>query len=453
MPLRQDPKHRGEDIRKDQASHFIMRLAYCRTEDLRRWFREQEQTLFRYRLENTIAASKESLRDFMEDNGMRYDEVRSSERDRLREHLLGLCGVTTHNIDQELFYKIPFVEAGDLIKRREVYLKAGFAYVPLRKVKPIILLKFKMELNKALAKATNLFERVTSADPRIGPLLKNMNNQYAGRDHSKSSNVDKLTIDKVDAAAEQHMPMCMRHLHKGLRADAHLKHQGRLQYGLFLKDAGLSHEEALLFWEQAFARLTPHDKFQKEYAYNISHNYGKVGARKNYTAYSCQKIILGTPPAQGMHHGCPYKHFGEQQLLATLQGLSLENKDTNAIMNHAKGHHYQLACQLHFDAVHVDHMKTIPGEGDAAHTHPNSWMKASLAYNKAKSGKNAVSGGEKTVGSPASTGTSGSGAAVTPAPEHPLEGAVNQDSGSMDVVSSDAAPAVTPAPASGPEAA
>ena len=40
--------------------------------------------------------------------------------------------------------------------------------------------------------------------------------------------MDKLTLDKVDAAAEQHMPLCMRHLHKGLRTDAHLKHQGRL---------------------------------------------------------------------------------------------------------------------------------------------------------------------------------------------------------------------------------
>lgn len=437
MPLRQDPKYRTSDVRKDQASHFIMRLAYCRTEDLRRWFREQEQTLFKYRLETTISASKESLRDFMEDNGMRYDEVKSSERDRLREYLLGLCGVTTHNIEQELFYKIPFTEAGDLIKRREVYLTGGYAYVPLRKVKPIILLKFKLELNKALAKATNLFEKVTVADPRIGPLLKNMNSQYAGRDHSKSSNVDKLTIDKVDAAAEQHMPLCMKHLHKGLRADAHLKHQGRLQYGMFLKDAGMSYEESMLFWEQAFARLTPHDKFQKEYAYNISHTYGKVGARKNYTAFSCQKIILGTPPAQGQYHGCPYKHFGETQLLATLQGLSLDSKDTNDIMSKVKnGGHFQLACQLHFDAVHPDHLKTIPGEGDAAHTHPNSWMKASLAYNRAKTGKNAVSSGEKTVGSPESTGANG--APVTPAHPNPEEDT------KMDVVS-DGAPAVTPA--------
>ena len=212
MPLRQDAKNRESDIRKDNVSHFIMRLAYCRTEDLRRWFKEQEQTLFRYRLESTIKTNKSALRQFMEENGMHYEEVKSQERDTLREYLVGLCGVKLEDIDRELYYKIPFAEASDLIKRRKVYLRGGMAYVPLREVRPIILLKFKLEMNKALAKATHLFERVTTADTRIGPLLKNMNNQYSGRDMSKTSNVDKLTIDKVDAAAAQHMPLCMKNL-------------------------------------------------------------------------------------------------------------------------------------------------------------------------------------------------------------------------------------------------
>lgn len=40
---------RHESMRKDQASHFILRLAYCRTGDLRAWLLTHELALFRVR--------------------------------------------------------------------------------------------------------------------------------------------------------------------------------------------------------------------------------------------------------------------------------------------------------------------------------------------------------------------------------------------------------------------
>ena len=44
-----------------------------------------------------------------------------------------------------------------------------------------------------------------------------------------------VTADMIDEMAAKHWPLCMRHLHDCLRRDRHLKHFGRLQYGLFLK--------------------------------------------------------------------------------------------------------------------------------------------------------------------------------------------------------------------------
>lgn len=47
-----------DQIRRDQISHFLLRLAFCRTQEDRRWFVEQETRLYRIRIKATIAVFK-----------------------------------------------------------------------------------------------------------------------------------------------------------------------------------------------------------------------------------------------------------------------------------------------------------------------------------------------------------------------------------------------------------
>lgn len=111
----------------------------------------------------------------------------------------------------------------------------------------------------------------------------------------------------------------------------------------------------MLFWESHFTKVMNHDAFHKGYAYSFRHMYGKEGARKNYTPYSCLKIIMGTPPEAGAFHGCPYRHATDSQLAGLLNGLKLSVPDAKEVIGIAKSGNYQLACQKHFDITHPGH--------------------------------------------------------------------------------------------------
>lgn len=137
----------------------------------------------------------------------------------------------------------------------------------------------------------------------------------------------------------------MRILHKTLKRDHHLKHMGRLQYGLFLKGIGLSLEGALQFWKDEFTKKMSDNEFEKGYAYNFKHMYGQVGKRTNYTPYGCMKIITGmNVPAVGECHGCPYKNFDEKNLRQALIGCypDITSTQVDEIVDLSKKQHYQV---------------------------------------------------------------------------------------------------------------
>mmetsp|Transcript_19050 Transcript_19050/g.38484 ORF Transcript_19050/g.38484 Transcript_19050/m.38484 type:complete len:485 (+) Transcript_19050:62-1516(+) len=368
---------------RDEVGHFILRLAYCRSEELRRWFLNQETALLKYRLDHL---SNEERAIFMGENGMEFEVLTDAEKFARKEVLVGLSNVNQVSFLSTTYYKVPFQQALTLVAGRSVYIERGFAFVPLQRLVAIIVTKFRVQLSRALAEAANSFD-IVGSDGRIGPLLKNMNKQFIGDDFTKpTQTMDKLSLDKIEQASEVNMPLCMKNLHMNLKREHKLKHWGRLQYGLFLKGAGLDLESAQQFWESHFLKLISHEQFVKSYAYSFRHMYGKEGARKNYTPFSCMKIIMGSPPEVGAYHGCPYRHSSDSQLINLLASVKVGAVDATEIAALAKSGNYQLACQKHFDVTHPDHAHMDNLKSEAVANHPNLWFQTSTNYYHIKSG-------------------------------------------------------------------
>ncbi|KAJ3653926.1 hypothetical protein Zmor_013149 [Zophobas morio] len=354
--------------RIDHISHFILRVAYCRSEELRRWFLSRELEWFRLKFSEKSA---ESIRSFLELYKLSYTPISDEEKMELREELTqSTSGIFV--LDTTAFYKVPFTEVCPLVKNRRVLLKGGYAYVPSYELVVPILSKFRADLSAALTfynRRLPLFD-----DDRINPLLTNLHRVHTGNNYVVRENTDSVDPANLDAYSKKHFPLCMRHMHDVLRAEHHHKHQARLTYGLFLKGIGLLYEDAVRFWRDEFTKKMDSGKFEKSYLYNIKHQYGKVGRMLNYTPYSCMKIIL-TNVGPGEHHGCPFRNWDPNFIKQKLVEGGISNENANEIKELASGGHCQVACGKYFEYSH----------GKAAANginHPNQYFEESVNLEK-----------------------------------------------------------------------
>ncbi|KIL69678.1 hypothetical protein M378DRAFT_190092 [Amanita muscaria Koide BX008] len=377
---------RDTERRKDHLSHFVLRLAFCRSEDLRRRFVKAETTLFRIRYETDLVDDRYQ---FLDSRQLDRTVASEEEKKEYKEDLISLhFSGPEDNTTKELwfkaarFYKVRWTRVPDLVERRSILLKGGWAYVPENAQASIIYDEFETRLVKALEVTNRALPRLDE-DTRLLPILENLSKGFVAGvssevyDPSNQSNGD-IKAEMVDELARQHFPLCMRTLHENLRRDSHLKHFGRLNYGLFLKVLGLSIEEAVVFWRKAFNKMTD-DKFNKEHKYNIRHSYGLEGKRANYPAKSCVQLLTCAPSEPG----CPYRQYSPENLSSALlqyySGQGLTSADLPEILGTVKGGHCHVACTRVFEITHGKRVKRGEGMGEGESvTHPNQYAAKSI---------------------------------------------------------------------------
>lgn len=384
---------RDAQRRRDHLGHFVLRLAFCRTEELRKRFVKAETTLFKVRYDTD---KSEERRRFLNSRDFNWVEVDNTEKLQYRDQLYasfhppikGMSDQERRNaFEKEKYYKVRWTRVPDLVDKRRVFLKRGWAYVPAMEQSSIVYQAFETHLMKDLEMTAKFLPKMDE-DTRIVPLLDKLSQGFlAGVSNEWSTltegTTEGLSADMIDDIARKHYPMCMRNMHTNLRRDHHLKHFGRLTYGLFLKVLGLSLDEAIVFWRKSFDRITD-DKFNKEYRYNIRHSYGQEGKRANYPAKSCSQILQGEPSSE---HGCPYRHFTMENLQTTLLTMyssqGLQSHHLPEIADLVKKQSYHVACTRVFEITHSMKKGDGIGEGESV-THPNQYAARSMELEKEK---------------------------------------------------------------------
>lgn len=398
--------------KKDYYSHYILRLVFCRTEELRKKFLKNETTLFKIRYH---MLQPNEQREFVALNSekLSWEYISNEERLERAEELYAASGSSIKNILsidhvgdisfnltseqlkahiklKESFIKLPFEKVPHLVSSRQVYLCRGFAYIPSALQVNLLAVNFSDLLANALTKTFQAIPRLEE-DDRLLPLLNNFSRNFANIQYDNFGDVNASDINAMSISTPQifkHYPLCAQHLQQNLKLNSHLKYDGRQQLGLFLKGIGLNVDEALKFWAHEFTKSSVMnlDTFNKEYKYNIRHIYGLEGGRINYKPYDCATILLRKRPQKGEYHGCPYRDLSMDLVVSRLGDMGIKDQhDINGIIEDINKHDYTVACTRVFEITHKLQMDASKPE-NLHITHPNLFFDRSrqLERNEAK---------------------------------------------------------------------
>jgi DNA primase large subunit len=133
--------------RRDHYSHFILRLAFSSTEELRRRFSRLETMLFRLRYRQDDA--RERL-EFTGSLDFAWEVVGEKERNELAVQLKAGVGLGSKKGEEDGYFKVDFEKVPELVEQRRCFLHRGLAYVPMREQMSLVVAEFTTRLDKSL---------------------------------------------------------------------------------------------------------------------------------------------------------------------------------------------------------------------------------------------------------------------------------------------------------------
>jgi DNA primase large subunit len=138
--------------RKDHYSHFILRLAFASTEDLRRRYSRLETMLFRLRYKTDDVRERQ---EFVKSLDFSWEMVDEKEKAELGEELRAACGNPPKG-EADQYFKVEWERVPELVEQRRALLKRGVAYVPVREQMTLVISEYTRRLDDALEVSTTI---------------------------------------------------------------------------------------------------------------------------------------------------------------------------------------------------------------------------------------------------------------------------------------------------------
>lgn len=225
-----------DERRRDEIGHWVLRLAFSRSPELRARFVRAETMLFRHRFETDDASERAAfLRHLALDWAVVGEDERSAYESQLRKCM---PWARPEQFAAESWFKVSWTAVPDLVAKRRVFVKHGMAYVPQSMQISLVLQAFDTRLTRALEVTAKNLPRLDE-DERLGPVIDHLAASFlagvGAGEYAPTDSTAAVTAEMVDDVARKHFPPCMLNLYERLKRDHHLKHFGRLQLGLFLK--------------------------------------------------------------------------------------------------------------------------------------------------------------------------------------------------------------------------
>jgi len=360
---------------KDVMSHFILRLAACRSRDERERFVNLETRLFRLRYE---MLSLEEQRLFVQDSNLPWHRASTEEVSQLAEECPSLYVPATAQSELVIF-KVPMEEATELLRQRKVVVKQGLVYVSESQQVSMLAREFSKRLVQGLevlARHRGKFKDDRRMDPVLDLMGGFSSSQYMSSAQAIDGNFTADSLDQLDR--DNYLPLCSSVLHNNLKSTKHAFFDERRQYQTFLRNIGMPVDEAV----RLYRRYYGNEGKMNEIEYSVQYTYGLKGSHKDHPPMSCEQIYKSGLSAQSNQaHGCPFQRLAPAKLEQLLRKHGIqEEADLQDVDHYVKMRRFDLACSKVYEFTHRDD-KTIY---DSSITSPNLYFERAWKHSKEK---------------------------------------------------------------------